>query len=77
MARRRGARSGFGSSKSDRATGCKTSPGRREALLHAYADTRVTDVALDAGYAHLGRFAADYWHRYGEAPSATLKRSVG
>lgn len=49
----------------------------REALLHANADTRVTDVALDAGYAHLGRFAAEYRQRFGEAPSVTLKRSVG
>lgn len=49
----------------------------RAALLRATARTRITDVALDAGYGHLARFAADYRRRYGEAPSATLRRSVG
>lgn len=49
----------------------------RAVLLAPTARTRVTDVALDAGYAHLGRFASEYRHRYGEAPSTTLKRCLG
>lgn len=46
----------------------------RELLLAAGPATRVTDVALAVGYLHLGRFAADYRARYGEAPSTTLSR---
>ncbi len=49
---------------------------RARALLieadRADGDT-VTDVALRSGFAHTGRFAADYRARYGEAPSATLR----
>lgn len=35
---------------------------------------RVTDVALRHGFAHTGRFAAAYRARFGEPPSATLRR---
>lgn len=49
---------------------------RARALLQAGTPgTRVSTVALDCGFAHLGRFAQDYQARYGEAPSATLTRS--
>ena len=34
--------------------------------------TRVSTVALDCGFAHLGRFSQAYQDRFGEAPSATL-----
>lgn len=37
----------------------------------------VTDVALAWGFPHLGRFAGDYRRRFGESPSATLKRAQG
>lgn len=37
--------------------------------------TSVTAVALDSGFTHMGRFAADYFARYGEPPSVTLRRS--
>jgi AraC-like DNA-binding protein len=36
--------------------------------------TTVTEVALRFGFAHTGRFAAAYRRRYGQAPSATLRR---
>lgn len=49
----------------------------RAALLDAPPGTRVTDVAFDAGYEHLGRFASDYKARYGESPSQTLARLTG
>ena len=44
-------------------------------LLAPEAWTTVTDVAFESGFAHLGRFAAAYRQRYGEAPSQTLLRA--
>lgn len=38
--------------------------------------TTVTNVALDCGFVHLGRFAAIYRRRYGESPSETLRRAI-
>jgi AraC-like DNA-binding protein len=38
--------------------------------------TTVTSVALDSGFAHLGRFAAAYRHHYGESPSETLRLAL-
>ncbi|OKP00251.1 AraC family transcriptional regulator [Xenorhabdus eapokensis] len=36
--------------------------------------TSVTSVALRWGFAHMGRFSAEYKARYGETPSESLKR---
>ncbi|MUM18862.1 AraC family transcriptional regulator [Mycobacterium sp. CBMA271] len=48
----------------------------RDAL--ASADPRsgasVTDIALDWGFMHLGRFSVEYRRRFGESPSQTLRR---
>jgi AraC-like DNA-binding protein/tetratricopeptide (TPR) repeat protein len=46
---------------------------RRE-LLQGSPGTKVMDVALRCGVAHLGRFSTEYRRRYGETPSQTLKR---
>ena len=35
----------------------------------------VSDVALQSGFSHFGRFAADYRSRFGETPSTTLQQS--
>lgn len=43
-------------------------------LDHATADASVTSVALDLGFAHLGRFAQMYAEVIGESPSDTLAR---
>lgn len=56
---------------------------RRRRLEHAHDEllrldpasgVKVTDVALRCGFAHTGRFAAAYRARFGEPPSATLRR---
>jgi transcriptional regulator GlxA family with amidase domain len=36
----------------------------------------VSAVALDCGFTHLGRFAIAYRARFGETPSATLRRAL-
>jgi AraC-like DNA-binding protein len=47
----------------------------RKELLAAPRDASVTDIAARAGFSHLGRFATAYSKRYGETPSATLRRA--
>jgi len=46
----------------------------RRALLNSSPEAKVGNVALMSGIPHHGRFAVDYRRRYGETPSATLKR---
>lgn len=46
----------------------------RNALLAADTHGSVADAAFAAGFGHLGRAAAAYRDRYGEAPSETLRR---
>ena len=47
----------------------------RDALLQAEPSTTVTDVALDHGFLHLGRFSQHYKRAFGENPAATLART--
>jgi AraC-like DNA-binding protein len=42
--------------------------------LDPSAGVKVIDVALRCGFTHSGRFAAAYRARFGESPSATLRR---
>ncbi len=51
-------------------------------LLHrrlswAEPGTRIVDAALECGITHLGRGAAAYRRRFGEAPSETLAHALG
>lgn len=48
----------------------------REELLGADPAESVTRVALKWGFAHLGNFSRDYFRRFGERPSETLKNSL-
>jgi AraC-like DNA-binding protein len=48
----------------------------RRSLLESKPGDSVTQLAHDAGYVHLGRFAARYRSTYCESPSATLRRSL-
>jgi transcriptional regulator GlxA family with amidase domain len=44
----------------------------RSRLLEARSSGRVTDIALECGFTHLGRFTASYCSAFGERPSETL-----
>ncbi len=47
----------------------------RERLMVAGSGDTVTSIALDCGFAHLGRFPAAYRMAFGELPTETLARS--
>lgn len=49
----------------------------RERLLVDDADLSVTTVALDSGFSDLGHFSAKYRDKFGELPSATMRRARG
>jgi AraC-like DNA-binding protein len=49
----------------------------RERLLAAGPSDTVTNIAMDCGFAHLGRFPAAYRIAFGELPTETLARSRG
>jgi AraC-like DNA-binding protein/Tfp pilus assembly protein PilF len=51
----------------------RTDLARRE-LLRAKANVSIAEIAASCGIAHLGRFASLYRKRFGENPSATLRR---
>jgi AraC-like DNA-binding protein len=43
-------------------------------LKRAAPDARIIDIAFDLGFTHLGRMAGAYRAKFGETPSATLRR---
>jgi AraC-like DNA-binding protein len=47
----------------------------RAELQSAGPDAKIIDIAYKWGLVHLGRFAAEYRARFGELPSATLRRA--
>ena len=50
----------------------------RDELLNASGDrVSLADLAMRWGFAHQGRFSAEYRQRFGEAPSETLRRLRG
>ncbi len=48
----------------------------RQEFLRASPEATVTEIATRHGFTHLGRFATRYRERYGETPSATLRRRL-
>lgn len=48
--------------------------GAHHALLQAGTMNTVSQIAMDWGFLHLGRFAIDYRDLFGETPSETLMR---
>ena len=49
----------------------------RDALGLAEAEESVTEIAAKWGFSHMGRFSVEYRKRFGENPSATLRRRRG
>jgi transcriptional regulator GlxA family with amidase domain len=47
----------------------------REALNRAEPEGSIAEIAARWGFSHMGRFSADYRRRFGEPPSATLRRA--
>lgn len=45
-------------------------------LAQAAPDASVTEIAFDLGFTHLGRMAGAYRDKFGETPSATLRRRM-
>jgi AraC-like DNA-binding protein len=43
-------------------------------LKRAAPDARIIDIAFDLGFTHLGRMSGAYRAKFGETPSATLRR---
>ena len=48
---------------------------RRDLVLAAPAN-KVSEIAANWGFWHMGKFAADYRRQFGELPSQTLKRRI-
>jgi AraC-like DNA-binding protein len=44
-------------------------------LLNARSGERIIDIAFDLGFTHLSRMASVYRAKFGETPSATLRKS--
>ena len=45
-------------------------------LVLASPGVSITDIAFDLGFTHLGRMSGAYRQKFGEAPSATLRRRM-
>lgn len=45
-------------------------------LAQAASDASITEIAFDLGFTHLGRMAGAYREKFGETPSATLRRRM-
>ncbi|TPQ29761.1 transcriptional regulator [Bradyrhizobium guangdongense] len=45
-------------------------------LSQATPDASITDIAFDLGFTHLSRMAGAYREKFGETPSATLRRRL-
>lgn len=46
----------------------------RKRLLSPRTDDKVANIALECGFAHIGRFSIDYRKKFGESPAQTLRR---
>lgn len=46
----------------------------RKALRQAEAEESVSEIAVQWGFTHMGRFSVEYRRRFGESPSETLRQ---
>lgn len=46
----------------------------RQELLRAEAGASIADIAMSAGFTHMGRFSVEYRRRFRETPSQTLRQ---
>lgn len=46
----------------------------RKKLHKSHPQASISDIAMDCGFRHLGRFSQFYWKRFGERPSDTLRK---
>jgi AraC-like DNA-binding protein len=46
----------------------------REVLRQAEPEESITEIAARCGFNHMGRFSVEYRRRFGESPSATVRR---
>lgn len=70
-----GFRRHFGVSISQMLLGLRLA-GLHARLAQAAPDASITDIAFDLGFTHLGRMAGAYREKFGETPSATLRRRM-
>ncbi|WP_455196273.1 helix-turn-helix domain-containing protein [Kaarinaea lacus] len=47
---------------------------RKEMIAQNPSHLKITDVANNWGFWHMGQFAQDYKRRFGELPSETMKK---
>jgi AraC-like DNA-binding protein len=45
-------------------------------LVRAQPEESVTEIAMQWGFTHMGRFSIEYRQRFGERPSETLSRGA-
>jgi len=48
----------------------------RRMLMDAHSSLSVTDVAYSCGFGNLGHFARHYSRKFGELPSATVRKRL-
>ena len=47
-----------------------------ETLRRVAPEARITEIAMQWGFTHMGRFSGEYRRRFGESPSQTLSRGA-
>jgi AraC-like DNA-binding protein len=69
----RGFRERFGVTPKQYILATRMASARRE-ILASPPERRITDIANNWGFWHLGRFSIEYKRLFGESPSATMRR---
>ena len=51
--------------------------GVREEILNSFGQYKISNIAMEWGFNHLGRFSSDYKKLFSESPSETMSRARG